>query len=115
MSGLHGHGRPRHGLLTRAAEAVDGDTWGLHGPAGGQHRHATDACAVIAGVVAVADDHVVHVGGVESDAGLQALQNLGQQLLRMDVVQGTGVLALAARAAHSVDDPSFGHGDSPRQ
>ena len=36
-----------------------------------------------------------------------ALQALGQQLLRVDVVQGAVLLALAARGAHPVDDPGL--------
>lgn len=87
MSGLDGHGGPGHSLLPRAAEAVDGYAGGLHRPSGGENGHAADARSVIAGVVAVADDHVIDVGRVESHALLKRVEHLREQLLGVDVVQ----------------------------
>ena len=55
-----------------------------------------DAGAVVAHRVAVADDDVVDIVGVDPGAGGQRVEGLGQQLLGMDVMQRAVGLALAA-------------------
>jgi len=115
MSGLDTHGTPSDGLLTRTAEAVDGDARGLDRPTGRQHRHTSDAVGLVAGGVAVADDHVVDVRWVEADALLGGIEHLCQQFLGMDLVQRAVGLALASRRPHSVDDPRLAHQPCPSQ
>ena len=62
---------------------------------------------VVAAAGAAAHHDVVDVGGVEAVAGLQRVEHLGEDALRVHVVQRAGVLALAAGRAHRVDDPGF--------
>jgi hypothetical protein len=42
-------------------------------------------------------DDIVDFGGIETDAILQAIEDLGENALRVHVVQGAGVFALSAR------------------
>ena len=90
-----------------AAEAVERDARRLDRPTGGEHGHAADAAAVVAGGVAVADDHVVDVVLVDAGARGQCVEHLGQHLLRVDVVQRPVRLALATRRPRAVDDPGL--------
>ena len=64
---------------------------------------------MVAGEDAVAGDHVVDLGRVEPDARRQRPEALGEQLLRMDVVQRAVGTPLAAGRADHVDDPGVGH------
>ena len=66
VAGLDAHGGKRDRLLSRPAEAVERDARRLDRPAGGEDGHASDAHALVADRVAVADDHVVDVGRRES-------------------------------------------------
>ena len=82
-------------------------------PSGEQRRQPADR-VVVAGEDAVAGDHVVDLDRVEADAGDERLEALGEQLLRVDVVERAIGAALAAWRAHHVDDPRVGHVSSPR-
>ena len=77
-------------------------------PAGEQRRQSTDR-VVVTGEDAVAGDHVVDLDRVEPDACRQRPEALGEQLLRMDVVQRAVGAPLAAGRADHVDDPRVGH------
>ena len=95
------------GLLARAAEAVEGDAGGVERPAGVERGHAGDVHRVVAAAGAAAHHDVVDVGGVEAVAVLQGVEHLGEDPLRVDVVQRAVLLALAPRRADGVDDPGF--------
>ena len=118
MAGQNPHGRKRHRLLARTAETVEGDAGNGDRPPGVQHGHAPDVVSVVPHVGTVAGDHVVNVGGLETDPLLQALQHLSQDPLGVQV--GQGALALFADApggTHPVDNPRFvlasGHVHAP--
>jgi hypothetical protein len=64
---------------------------------------------VVAFAACIADLHVVDVGGFDSDSAAQGIKHLGEQLLGVQVVQGAGRLAFAARRANPVDDQRFTH------
>ena len=106
-AGQDARGGEVHGLLARAAEAVERDAGRVERPAGVERGHAGDVHRVVAAAGAAAHDHVVDVGGVEAVALLQGVEHLRQDALRVDGVQRAGLLALAARRAHGVDDPGF--------
>ena len=110
VAGLHAHGRVGDRLLARAAEPVEGDAGRLHRPPGGEHGHASDAGAVVADGVAVADDDVVDLLRVEAHPGLQPVQDLRQHLLGVQVVERAVGLALAPWRTNPVDDPRITHG-----
>ena len=106
-AGQDAHGGEVHGLLARAAEAVERDAGRVERPAGVERGHAGDVHGVVAAARAAAHDHVVDVGGVEAVALLQGVEHLGQDPLGVDGVEGTRLLALAPRRADGVDDPGF--------
>jgi hypothetical protein len=51
---------------------------------------------MVAASGATSHDDIVNIASVETDAIAKAVQNLSQDALRMDVVQGTCVFALSA-------------------
>ena len=88
-AGEDAHGGEVHGLLARAAEAVERDAGRVERPAGVERGHAGDVHGVVAAAGAAAHHHVVDVGGVEAVAVLQGVEHLGQDPLRVDGVQRT--------------------------
>ena len=103
----HAGGGHPDGLLAGAAEAVDGQAGRGERPAGRQHGEAGDVGAVVADAAGVAGDDVLDLRRRHAGPLHHRLQALRQQLLGVDVVQGTVLLALASRGAHPVDDPGL--------
>ena len=103
----HAGGGHADGLLAGAAEAVDRQARRGERPAGAEHGEAGDVGAVVADAAGVAGDDVLDLRRVDARALHDRVEALGQQLLRVDVVQGAVLLALAAWGAHPVDDPGL--------
>src|SRR5690606_9450981 len=101
-------GREVGGLLGRAALAIDGGGGDLLGPAGGEHRVATDVERLGAGLHDAPHDDVVDQGGVQVVALRQGLEGLGGEVDR--VPAGQGAVAATAGCADDVDDHCVGHG-----
>src|SRR5204862_5739717 len=102
-----------HCLLTGTTEAVQRETGRGVRPACGENREPSDARAVIADAVAVADDDVFDDCGIRPRTRGQRVQALREQFLWVQVVQRAVRLTLPARRADTLDDPGFpccGHG-----
>jgi hypothetical protein len=97
MAGQHRQRSEVHGLLAGAAEPVDRDAGGVEVPTGVERGVAGDVHGVIAGAGAATHDHVVDVAGLEPDPVPQAVEDLGEDPLRVYVVQRPVLLALAWR------------------
>ncbi len=97
MTSQDAHRAEVHGLLARPTEPVERDARRIERPARIERGHASDVHGVIPATRAAAHDHVVHLGGVEADTVAQPVQHLREHALRVDVVQGTRLLALAPR------------------
>ena len=98
-------------LLARTTEAIERDTGRLCRPARVERRHPRDVHRVVAAAGAATHHDIVDRRGVESVATLQLVEHLGEDPLRMHVVQRAGVLALAPRRADGIDDVrEFSHG-----
>ena len=97
MAGLDAHRGVRDGLLAGAAEPVERDPRRFDRPTRCQHGHPADARRVITRRIAVADDDVVDIDGVDTGSLSQCVERLGEQLLGMDVVERTVGLALPTR------------------
>ena len=103
----HARGGHADGLLAGTAEAVDRQAGRRRVPAGREHGEAGDVGTVVADAAGVAGDDVLDLRRRHAGARHDRAQALGEQLLRVDVVQRTVLLALAARGAHPVDDPGL--------
>ncbi len=98
VAGQYPHRGEGDGLLATAAEPIEGDARNRDRPAGVEHGHATDVVRVVAGMRSVAADDVVDVCRVEADTIAQALEDLGQDPLGVQVREGTlARLATATR------------------
>jgi hypothetical protein len=64
---------------------------------------------VVATLDSVSDDHVLDLDRVEPDPASEGPQALGQQLLRMDMVECSVRAAFAPRRTDHVDEPGVGH------
>ena len=106
----HLHGAEVHCLQTRGAETVE--LHARHGfiPVGHQRGGLGDIGALVAHRGHAAQDDIVDLAGIQRVALLQGLEQAGQQIDRLDAVQRTVLLALAARRAHGIENISFGHG-----
>ena len=99
-----------HGLLRRAALAVDGGTRYRLRPAGGQHGVATDVERLLGHLHDATHDHVVDLGRVELVALRHRLQSFGRQIDSVPVAELA--VALPAGRADGIDDDCGGHGVS---
>ncbi|MNP61518.1 hypothetical protein D3C76_1567150 [compost metagenome] len=97
-----------HGLLGRAALAVDGSAG--HGlvEAGGQPAGAGNVAGQRADGVDATEDHVVVVGVGNGMACHQFAQHMGAEVGGVDLAQAA--LAPAGWGAQGVDYVGFGHG-----
>ena len=91
-----------HGLLGRAALAVDRHAGHVVGQPGDQPRRARDVAGLRADRVAAADDHVVDGARVDAGALDQRREHVGAEV--GGVHRGQRAAALADRGADGVDD-----------
>jgi sorbitol-specific phosphotransferase system component IIBC len=81
--------------LARATKTIQGDSGGFESPASVECGHARKVHAVIAAAGATSHDHIVYFGGVETVTGMKAIQDLGQNALRVHIVECACLFALA--------------------
>ena len=97
-------------LLARTAEAIERDARCLERPTRVERRHARDVHRVVAAARVAAHDDVVDIGGIEAVAIAYRVEHLGEDALRVHVVECAGLFALASRRAGGVDDQGVSHG-----
>ena len=107
VAGEDAHRSKGDGLLPRTAEAVEGDARRVEGPARVEGGHASDIHRVIAASGPTPHDHVVDLGGVEADPVTKTVEDLGEDALRVHVVECAGFLAFASRRPYGIDDQGF--------
>jgi hypothetical protein len=78
------------------------------GPAGGEHRVATDVGGLLADLHHATHDHVVDHHGIDARALDQRLQRLRREVDGMPVLELA--VAPAERRANGIDDDGGGHG-----
>jgi hypothetical protein len=96
-----------HGLLCRAALAVDGDAGDLLGHPGGEPGRAGDVAGLRADRADAAEDHVVHGGRVDAAALDQRGDGRGAEVRR--VYPGESASAAADGCADHFDQICLGH------
>jgi hypothetical protein len=104
----HGLGGEVHGLLGRAALAVDGGARHLLGQPRGQPRGAGDVAGLGADGVDAAEDHVLDRARVHARAVHEGVQRVRPQVGRVHV--GQAAAPPAHRSPHRIDDVRLGHG-----
>ena len=93
-----------HGLLGRAALAVDRGRRNMDRVAGGQPGHSAGGGRLLAGLRDAADEHVVDLAGVDPGPLDQGGQCLRQQVDRMDFGQRSTWTAAAGGGAQRVNN-----------
>ena len=110
LAGHHSHQGEVHGLLTRAAEAVERDAGDVGRPRRREHAmRAMHAPCSPAAVTQPATTSSTSFGSKACRAD-KRLKRLRQQLLRVDLRERPAVLlAAASRGPDRIDDPGVGH------
>ena len=105
MTGLHAGGDEVHGLLGRAALAVDGGGGHLPWQAGGDPCVAGDVAALLPGLGDAASDHIVDTFRIDTRALEEGREGEAQEVGRVPGAEGA--FALAEGGADDVDDDRF--------
>ncbi len=98
-----------HGLLARAALALDGHRGHVLGQPGGEPRHPPDVARLLAGLADAADHHVVDPSRIDTGAGQQRRDRLREQVDRVQARERAPRLALAHRGPDGVDQERLVH------
>ena len=95
----HGLGGEVHGLLRRAALAVDGGAGHLVGQAGGEPAGAGDVAGLRADRVDAAEDHVLDRGRIDAGALDQRLERVRAEVGRVHLAQAAAASPTGVRTA----------------
>src|SRR5215467_1272843 len=81
LAGHHAHGREVGRLLPGPAHAVEGGAANVQREAADEGGIARDVQSLLAELIDAADDHVLHLGGIDARARHQRLQRLGEEVV----------------------------------